>query len=34
MNARTRDHQKILRNDGEGWHEEGSYRGIMPTPYR
>ena len=35
MNARTREIiEKILRNEGEGWHEEGSYRGIMPTTYR
>ena len=35
MNARTREIiEKILGNEGTGWHEEGSYRGIMPTPYR
>ena len=35
MDASTRGIiEKILRNEGEGWHEEGSYRGIMPTTYR
>ena len=35
MNARTREIiEKILGNEGTGWHEEGSYRRIIPTPYQ
>ena len=35
MNAKTRESiEKRLRNKGEDWHEEGSYRGIIPTPYQ